>query len=57
MSYGETLVEKYKLISKLLGFNSDQEVLVAFKENPLRWSSLMGIRMKAYDTLSTELGL
>ena len=57
MSYGETLVEKYKLISKLLGFNSDQEVLVAFKENPLRWSSLMGIRMKAYESLSTELGL
>ena len=57
MSYANELVEKYKLISKLLGFNSDQEVLVAFKENPLRWSSLMGIRMKAYESLRTELGL
>ena len=57
MSYGETFVEKYKLISSILGFKNDQEVLVAFKENPLRWSTLMGIRMKAYETLSNELGL
>ena len=57
MSRGEELIEKYKLISTYLGFECDQEVLVAFKNNPKLYSPLMSYRMKALETRRIELGL
>lgn len=57
MSYGETLVEKYKLISSYLGFSSDQDFLVAFKTNPKIYGPLMAYRMQALEVRREELGL
>ena len=57
MSYGEILIEKYKLISSYLGFNCDQEVLVAFKTNPNLYGPLMSYRMRALEVRRNELGL
>ena len=57
MTPGEKLIEKYKYLAKYLGFECDNDVLVAFKNNPKVYSPLMSYRLKALEVRRNELGL